>query len=452
MGNKLTKQKMLPGLSRSEKWYLLICFFVYLLWAVLFVTIYYGPDELMRLDILNFIYQNGRLPFGWEESLRHPMWGISYGFGFSLPYLIGALFMQFMSLFSASETALIIAARMTSVLCGVGVGCYAIRISRKLFSSRTRWLFIVLMTLLPQVVFLSSYFNRDIFGLFTVTMIIYSWLCGVESGWSKQSCIHLALALGLCFLSYEFDYPFILGSFLLYVFWYMKNRESVSFREFIRKGLLIVGVVFLVCGWMFIRNAIIYDGDVFALKILDQYQELYAVDSLKPSQISNYRAQGYPLLHALQDDWWKTNTCRSFLSMMGYMSVPAAQWVYDFFRLLLAFSGIGLIAGAVMKKGKTERHGFVLTALVFSSSVTVFLSVYYSWNMDIQAQGRYIIGILPLFALFVSKGIEGIGRLLSAGLRIDEKKSSTVLSVFLCLMVLLTAAEAFGNCFREFRS
>lgn len=447
MENKIAKQKIYAKLTRNEILYLLACFLIYLTWAVMFLSLRYGADEKMRLDIPRFIFQNGRLPFGWEESLRDPEWGLSYGFGFSLVYPIGALFMKIMSFRSVSDMALMLAARMTSVLCGVGVAFYAIQISKKLFSSRMRWLFIVLMTMLPQVVHLSSYFNRDIFGLLTITMIIYSWLCGAEDNWLIKSCLHLALSLGLCFLSYEFEYSFIFGSFILYILWYVKNRKSISFKEFLLKGLLIIGVVFLISGWMFIRNAIIYDGDFLSLSTQEKYKELYAVSYRKDN---SYNALGYSFFYALQDNFWVTNTCRSFISIMGQMNVDASLWVYAFYRLLMGFAGVGLIISLVMKKGKSKCNGLVLTALIISSVVTFFLSVYYSWGMDIQPQGRYIIGILPLFVLFISKGIEGIGRFVSEGLKINEKKMMTGIVIALSLIVLLTDLEGYLHCTKAF--
>ncbi len=103
----------------AEKMLFALCFVVYCFWAFTFPSMSYGPDEYMRYDIPKYIYQTGMLPCGWEETIRNPIWGVSYGFDISLPYLISSWLMELMSMYSAADSMLLIAARMSSVLSGV---------------------------------------------------------------------------------------------------------------------------------------------------------------------------------------------------------------------------------------------------------------------------------------------------------------------------------------------
>ena len=66
-----------------------------------------GPDENMRFMIPNYIYNHGRLPNGYDPEVRNELWGISYAFYPMLSYMISALFMKIVSLFSTSNMALI---------------------------------------------------------------------------------------------------------------------------------------------------------------------------------------------------------------------------------------------------------------------------------------------------------------------------------------------------------
>ena len=41
-----------------------------------------GPDERMRYDIPQYIYEHGKLPHGGDPSIRNPIWGTSYGISY----------------------------------------------------------------------------------------------------------------------------------------------------------------------------------------------------------------------------------------------------------------------------------------------------------------------------------------------------------------------------------
>lgn len=409
-------------LTNTEYIYLLLCFVIYFLWSITFV-IYpeYGPDEVMRYDIPKFIFETGTLPYGWEESIRHPAYGFSYGFDISLPYLLSALFMKITSLFTVSDTALFISARFTSVLSSVGVVYYSILISRKLKgTSPIRWIFIFLMSLTPQIVFLASYVNLDSFSLFTVMVIIYAWLRGIEDSWSRSSCTILAVGMGLCFLSYKFAYSFILASFFLYCLWHWSNRKEISFKLFFRHGIYIALIVFVICGWKFIRNAILYNGDFLALNASNPYAELYAADWLKPSMrvTYTYRYKGLSILDMLQDSVWLDSTYKSLFSVVGSMCIFADQWVYSGYTFLVSIGFVGSIGYLLQQKSRktnidniSKNKIFLIGSTIFASIITVVISLYMSWSMDFQPQGRYIICILPGLYLMVMFGFDFLLRM-----------------------------------------
>ena len=85
---------------------LVLLFGFYVVWAV---TQPYNsaPDEYMRYQIPEFIYQHGALPHGGDPSIRNPIWGISYGFTPILSYIISAGFMKVTSLFTTDPFALL---------------------------------------------------------------------------------------------------------------------------------------------------------------------------------------------------------------------------------------------------------------------------------------------------------------------------------------------------------
>lgn len=454
METVLNTEKNRYRLNRSETIYLFGCFLVYLLWAILFTGNRYGPDEVNRELVPMYILFNDRLPTGFEEAVRIEYWGFSYAYFMSVPYLTSAFFMKLMHLITPAVIPLRIACRLSSVFSGVGIGFFSIKITKRISDSPLRWVFIVLMTLLPQIIFLSSYFNLDTFSLFTVMIILLAWITGIQTGWGIKSCITLAVGMGLCFLSYKFAWPYILCSFLIYVTWHAVNRKGSCFKGFFLKGLLILGITFAICGWVFIRNAVLYDGDFLALKQNDIYGELYAIDSLKPSVRDTFKSRGESIGDMLRNSAWLKITARSFICGLGYLDIfPGWPYFYRLYDVLGIASAIGLVCYPFLRKPedtKSKRKAvyWAFPFILLASAITFCISVYYSWSTDYQPQGRYIICALPLFAAFVSCGLWRLVKtaemILSLIFKHAEKNRLPQLaSAGACLWVAISAFIAF---------
>lgn len=444
----------LSRLSKNEYFFLCLIFLTYFAWSAIFIDSSYGPDELMRYDIPRFIYQTGTLPYGWEESIRNPYWGVSYGFSISLPYLISAVFMKAISLFSTEKTMLLIAARFTSVLSMTAVGYYAIKITKEFRLKQERWIFICLLTLTPQSVFLASYVNLDSFSLLTAIMIIYSWIHCMKNDWNIRACVYLGASIGLCFLSYKFAYGFILSSVVLYCAWYITQRRSVSFKSFILNGIIIIAVAFLISGWCFIRNAIIYDGDFLALHASRPYAELYAVAEQKPSLKETLQNQGYSVLYMLKETKWIESTLKSAVSTLGYMNIIASNWVYVMYEFLCIGGLVGVLLRAteILRRGfwghKNERY--VVVGMAVAGAITIAISVYYSWASDYQPQGRYIITALPVVWWIVMRGVGYMAEKVALNCAGDVMATKKVVAVVVYLAIVLTVVESFLHCLQVF--
>lgn len=207
-----------------------------------------GPDESMKYDVCKFIVNNGALPHGGDETIRNPIWGISYGFQPIFSYMISSVFMKIaMLIFSidAENIIAVVAARLVSVLCNVGTAIFTMKIGEKLFKNKfTKWVFICVVTLLPQFVFIGSYLNNDSLAIFSISIMIYSWILGMESNWNKKSLIMLASGIGICAISYYNAYVYILCSIILFLTSFFKNKKY-EFKGMLIKG---IGVSFIVLG------------------------------------------------------------------------------------------------------------------------------------------------------------------------------------------------------------
>ena len=100
------------------------------------------------------------------------------------------------------------------------------------------------------------------------------------------------------------------------------------------------------------------------------------------------------------DYHWLRNTQRSFIGMFAFMNISLHQGLY---YIYYACFGIGICLYAyivaIRKKGEGTSLFFVL---LMSSIITLGLSMYQSFYRDYQAQGRYIISVIVLFAYMIA--------------------------------------------------
>lgn len=390
--------------------FIIALFGFYFLWAVV-QPFNAPPDEKMRYLIPQYIYHYGKLPLGYAPEITDAAWGSSYGYTPILSYIFSAIFMRAASLFTTNSFVLLMSARMVSVLCGVGTGIFAIKISKKLCSNpSSQYLFVALVTLLPQAVFVTSYVNNDAFAILTTAGIVYIWICGLEEGWSYGLCAIFGFAMAMALMSYYNTYGFLVCSFFFFIItglWYRKDKKPLkeSIYDVLKKGMLILLVVVIFAGWWYARNYMIYDGDVIGMSTCNEYAEIYAADHLKPSFVNTHFEKGEPLSQMLKEDGWIFSTCKSFIGNFGYMKIGLKIWMYVCYCLIFFTGFIGvLLAFKKMFLGKSILQWTFIPAILFP----IAISMYYSYYSDYQPQGRYILPLLIPFMYFVSEGISEV--------------------------------------------
>ena len=94
--------KMTAKLGKTTVWdvdrrehiiFLALVFVFYFFWSLAQPPLA-APDEGMRYQIPQFIFENGYLPHGAEEAIRNPQWGISYGFAPYISQILGVPLMK----------------------------------------------------------------------------------------------------------------------------------------------------------------------------------------------------------------------------------------------------------------------------------------------------------------------------------------------------------------------
>ena len=386
-----------------------------------------APDERMKEQVCKYIYDNGTLPKGDEEEILDPTWGTSYAFTPYIPYIIGGYLMRFFGNFINNYDTLFYIARFVNVLTFTGCIIFIIKIADLLFDKHKpyKWFFITLISLLPQFVYLGSYLNTDIFALLTISIIIYNWIKGMKTGWCWKNVIGLAIGIGLCALSYYNSYGYILMSVPLFIISYIltKKKEAVKEKKedykkqivlgLLKKGLAIIGIVFAVAGWWFIRNYIIHDGDFLGMKSSDQCAEIHAEEEFKPSKHPTSQKNGESIQHMMVFGHWLRETFKTFICVFSYWKIPLSRLYYFIFFFIYAIGFIGTILYFI-KNIKTKYYKENFNKLILEITflicmgINMFLSVYYSWTTDFQPQGRYLMPSLIPLTYFAITGFKEV--------------------------------------------
>lgn len=369
------------------------------------------PDEHSRYLVPLYICNHGTLPTGFEEELFSGDCRWTYGFYTLLPYMIQGYAMRFVKLFTQSPLALLYTARFVNVFVGLMMAWVVRLISRKVFDEELiRWLFCFLVTFLPQSIFLHTYVNPDSLCLLSTALIIYGLLCGYEDGFCRKSCLILAAGVILCALSYYNAYGFILSGILLFSAYFLKRKDgkwSFDWRAFLRKGLGISALVLLCVSWSFIRNYILYDGDIIGLETKENFIMSFGIER------ETMKTREEPLFQLFTNYPFLKDMVKSFIANYGSTSIFAPRSVYLFY---LALFGAGGLCAAVFHGGKPlysfgndkQHRIFFHINMIFCVVMPFILLVRYAYGVDYQAQGRYILpGIIPIM-LYVVRGVEKI--------------------------------------------
>ena len=421
--------------------FLIGLFCYYLIWTV---SQPYNscPDEKMKWDICKYIAEHNSIPDGRDESIRDSAWGISYAFQPILTYMICAVFVKIASIFTTQQFALVVAARLVSTISMTLTIYFVIKIANKLFKDKGiyKYLFIIFIAFQPITAFLASYINNDSTAILAISMIIYLWILGLESNWKTKHCILLGGAVGFCALTYYNAYGYILCSVLICLSSAVLNKMDA--KEIAKKALIVASVAFAVAGWWFVRNAIIYDGDILGTKTQNEYGDKYALEQYKPSVRKTPENSNESIWHMLNEDAWANTTAKSFVGIFGYQSILMSNKIYYLYLSLWLIGGLGCLLKFkdLFIYKKEEKSKYILNYIfVIAIIIPILLSIIYSYTSDFQPQGRYIMGIIIPFVYFVVNGIQTM----------LEKfiKSEKIRNIIIIMIMLLIIAISFKAIF-----
>lgn len=404
------------------------------------------PDEHGRVLIPWYICLHGTLPTGLEDAVRVDGYGISYGLYTILPYVVQGYVMRFASMFTTSTRILLYAGRFVNVLSGTFMAYIVYVLSQKLFTDRRiRWLFCFCVMFLPQSLFLHTYINTDSMCLLSTAIMVYALVSAYREGFTVRNCICLSCGIILCALSYYNAYGYILSSIFLFVaYFYQSAREkgekrgSYDWKQMLLKGVLISIIVLVGIGWQFIRNYVLYDGDILGLTTLDQMKIQYAVPEANPLTRSTYLNRGESIFSMLFGSDFLKWTYKSYVGVFGSLSIWGNNLMYLAFLLFFA---VGLVACIVLRHPREDflselpkwKKMFFHGNMFFCIAMPIILLLYYSYAVDFQRQGRYAMPNIILCMYYVVRGYEK----LIAVPKIPRRLQNGIIGM--CILLLISA-------------
>lgn len=416
------------------------------------------PDEAGRYLLPQFLYSHGQLPYGWEPEVRIEDWGFSYAFMPYLPAILSACLMRIAAVFGAGEHGLLVAARLVSALCVAGAAFVACKLGEKVTDNRRAGLLCgVVVGCTPQVIFIGSYVNNDAMALLAVLIMVYAWALGclddrvsdttgAATAWSPSTLVLMALGMSLALLSYYNSYGFVL--FCPIVFVAHARRKGCSWNRIVRGLALVAFVAFLLAGWHFIRNLIIYQGDLFGMRMRREFAERYAIDKLKPGVLSP-RDKGLSPWETFVGRQWFAITTISFFCVTGFLDVHAPIWVYLIYVAATAAGMLGCFSIWRNRHHGQAQHTVsveMIVGLVCACAITIALAMWYSYATDFQPQGRYIFGCMSAYTLIVTCGIDRLSQRVSLGREGDKAGRRIDVCTILSLVWIVLLVVCYFGC------
>ena len=436
---------MTGKMTKNEK--ILQWVFVALAFAIMLVWVlvpgkFSGPDEPMRYKVVQYLVEHpGKLPHGTDEAVRDEIWGISYAFFPILSYMVSAVFAVIAGCFTDDWVIILKAARMADVLFITLMAYVVIRIACRLFEGEKRWLFSAMVIFLPEVLFMGTYVNTDSLALLASAVIILAWVRYLDEGWTWKNCMLLAVGMGVCLLSYYNAYGWVLWSFFFFVATCLLCSSAPlkeRWKFMMSRGMGIAGVTLGIAGWWFVRNMIIYDGDILARKACNACGETYAWEAYKPSVHPTPASSGWNILDLFiyQDPGWPHNWISmvlvSFIGTFGFFHIFMNETVSKIYLLFLGVGFVGMLLklrsfywkkqevnvvlageGKSMVRIKTIRtrrewskKGMFHLAMLAGMITPVVLLIEYAFYSDNQAQGRYMLSAVFPIMYFVTMGYD----------------------------------------------
>ena len=374
------------------------------------------PDEYVHMSATDYYQDHWLPPIIEDPAIRntYSVYGMSRLNNGEVYYLFSGKFEKFAKAFKLPEY---LALRLFNV-CLFGLIF--------LYTVRNRYARMAALPFLvtPQLWYIFSYCTSDAFALFFAFLaacevidpksLLHRCLKGDSRFARLAGPIVLGVMLGIVFLLKKNFYPFIAFFYLclaVKIFFtdqfYWEKKEAV---------LRLILITVIACGVFGIRTGADYwvNGPDRMEKIDNMAKEV--ADSwynpnteLTQKHISLYRkARGVSLETVIIKDRWFERTFQTTFGVYGYFTISGSPDYYD----LVRWCGVALLVflfGNILLRGGLIGSGLAVAAFGLGVAL-IGASLYHSWTVDFQSQGRYLFPILPMLGIVYGINHEAINK------------------------------------------
>ena len=395
-------------LSVAERLLILAVFLIGLIGAGI-LPVDQCPDEWARRLLLDWIFENGKLPTGNEMETIIMPWGFSYALRPYLSAMISAVFMWLAALFTNDPQVLLVASRMGSILSLTACCFFCLKLGCRLFARKRHAMALaVFVCFIPQVTFLGMYQNNDILALAAVCAMLYYLAEGYDTCWAVRSCVGLAISFSVGLLSYYSVYGWFLAGGVFCVAAVLRDTRIENKAGFLLKRIaLVAGICLVLAGWFFVRNAVLHDGDLLGIASEESSRRRLAALGYELHQYQSMAGSGYsvPAFLLYRNGEFFRLTAKSFFGVFGNMAFLMWGWLYKGYYAIAVLS-IGLYAARLVRNRPPLRERLLLLSMLLASLISGILHFWASYTRDYQPQGRYVIAASLLLGFLLVSGLE----------------------------------------------
>jgi len=359
------------------------------------------PDEYVHLDAAEYYKSNNLPPEVGDPAIRHTysVYGVSRLNSYEISYFFTGKLSNLIQSFHLPEYLNL---RMFNVLLFSFLLLYVLK-------NPDARIMAAPLLISPQIWYLFSYCNSDAFGIviaflvacqFTLPSSLLNSYLSDNSG-KKQiipllllSC--LAASLFLLKKNYLFFTVFIAG-YLLWKILFLVEAECR--RNYFKRAAVLVGIGLCLAGIRVGANYAVNGMDMVAKKttIQEQLAE-YTYKASTPLEEKNpflyRRTRGDSLKKIIVTDRWFEKTYRSAIGVYGYFTVSAVDSYYNAVRPVAV--ALFLLLGLTIVFRGGVAGNLLFAFFISCSGLLIAASLYHSWTMDYQTQGRYLFPIIPM--------------------------------------------------------
>ena len=383
--------------------YLLSVSFMLALAMALTTGLNVHPDEVVHLSAVSY-YANHILPPALnspEIASSYSIYGHSRLSDFEVYYPLAGYFQTIPAHFNIPP---LIGARVFALT------IFALLIAFSFYQKNFRAFGLPLL-FSAQSWYLYSYTGSDGFALALVIFVAYlaayprsilnRFLTADRPQHYGLKLVGLGLLLGSLLLL-KSNYYFFIMFLGLYLFWRIARGDFPDRYRLWKRLLMLALVAASLFGARFAMDVAANGWDSADLKA--QMQELHAEDSYKPSTATdhknsmlNLKSQGRSLGYLLANARWFEKSYESAFGVYGFADYRASKTYYDLVRAIALLFLAALLLAIIHSRSRANFALLLLFALCSGGLISA--SIWVSWSMSFQPQGRYLLPILPMISI-----------------------------------------------------